>query len=378
MFDENTFYPPYSNRGGIDTSLEPLTSCVDWFSCTFFNVQKWQEIAAVFFLNIDDFECSDGGMNGYRKKAVFEHIQIYYEGHSESMGIFINLSGQGCRQLEEVLERLSMTWQDFFRYVRGYEINITRLDIAIDDFKGYFKIKQIEKSIKSGCVTSRFRTARNFEEHLLIDGSTLGQTIYFGKSEVIIRFYDKYQERLARNILLQEDVKFWQRTEIQLRGDRAVAAVDVIIHENHNLGDFVRGVLNKYLAFKIKGNDSNKARWKNTRWWDSFLNGVGKISLSMQAPDKSVMRTKHWIDNQVVGSFAMLYESLGNDPLLVDYMLTRGRDQMSDRQKQMANSFKLDIHKRLALKEQMKDELNYYSEEYEREYINSTSLKTFL
>lgn len=370
MLDENTFYPPSSNRGGISPLQNSLTSCVDWFSCTFFNVTKWQEIAAAFFLNIDNFECSDGGINGYRKKAIFEHIHIYYEGHAESMGIFINLSGQGCRQLEEVLEELSMTWQDFFKYVRGYDINITRLDIAVDDFKGYFKIKQLEKCIRSGCVVSRFRKARNFEEIRLDDGETEGQTIYFGKDEVMIRFYDKYQERLAKNIMLKENITFWQRTELQLRGDRAVAAIDIIIHNNHDLGDFVKGVLNKYLAFKVKGNDKKKARWKNTRWWDSFLNGVGKISLSMQAPDKSVIRTKHWIDNQVVGSFAMLYESLGNDPLLVDYMLTRGREQMSDRQKQMANIFKLDIHKRLALKEQMKDELNYYNEEYQREYID--------
>lgn len=354
---KNKKIPPLLTGGGITSRQKLLSSCVDWFSCTFFNVKNWEEIAAAFFLDSKDFDCSDGGINGYSKKAVNGHIQIFYEGHSATMGMFINLSGQGCRQLEENFEKLGLTWVDFFGYIVGYQINITRLDIAIDDFKGYFKIKQIEKCVRNGLVTSRFRTARNFEEIALEDGSTKGQTIYFGKGDVMIRFYDKYQERLANNKIFNDDITFWQRTELQLRGKRAMAAIDVIIHDYNDLGDFVKGVLNKYLAFKIKGTDTNKDRWKNTRWWDSFLGGVGKISLSMQAPDKSVMRSKHWIDTQVLGSFAMLYEALGNDSLLFDYAVARGQAQMSDKQKQMASDFKMDINKRIAIKDKMKQDI---------------------
>lgn len=82
------------------------------------------------------------------------------------------------------------------------------MDSAIDDFKGVFTLKQIENKIKTGCVTSIFRTARNFEEHLLIEGSTNGQTIYFGKSDVMIRFYDKYKERVNKGYALNETITF--------------------------------------------------------------------------------------------------------------------------------------------------------------------------
>lgn len=152
--------------------------------------------------------------------------------------------------------------------------------------------------------------------------------------------------------------------------DKLIGLIDIIVDNNHDLGEFVKGVLNRYIAFKLKGTDSNKSRWDNTRWWDKFLGDVEKISLSMQAPDKSVLRTKNWIDTQVVGSFAMLYESLGNDPLTIDYMLKIGRDKMSDRQKQMSKEFQLDLRKRIALKEQMREEIDYFNEEYQREFID--------
>ena len=371
MFESKTQKAPFTNRGPMNTSQTTLTSCVDWFSCTFRDCKNWQEIAGVFFIDLDKFEVSDGGFNGYKKKAVYEHIHIFYDG-TPQMGVFINLSGQGCRQMEEILEYLSMDWKDFFGYVRGFNINITRLDIAIDDFKGIFKIKQLESCLKRGCVISKFRKARNFETIEIETGKTEGQTLYFGKKDVVIRFYDKYQERLAKNKIFNDDITFWNRTELQLRGDRAKSAIDIIVDNNHDLGEFVKGVLNRYIAFKLKGTDSNKSRWDNTRWWDKFLGDVEKISLSMQAPDKSVLRTKNWIDTQVVGSFAMLYESLGNDPLTIDYMLKIGRDKMSDRQKQMAKDFQLDLRKRIALKEQMREELDYFNEEWQRDFIDVT------
>ena len=354
MFESKTQKAPSTNRGPKNTLPKSLTSCVDWFSCTFLSCKNWQEIAGVFFIDLDKFEVSDGGFNGYKKKAVYNHIQIFFDG-TPAMGVFINLSGQGCRQMEEILEFLSMDWKDFFGYVRGFHINITRLDIAIDDFQGIFKIKQLESALRRGCVISKFRNARNFETIKIETGKTEGQTLYFGKKDVVIRFYDKYQERLAKNKIFNDDITFWNRTELQLRGDRAKSAIDIIVDNNHDLGEFVKGVLNRYIAFKVKGTDSNKSRWNNARWWNKFLGDVEKISLSMQAPDKSVLRTKHWLDSQVAGSLATVYEALGDDKLFLDYLVGLGKTKMSDDQKKMSDDFRCDVHKRIALKEELRE-----------------------
>lgn len=131
-------------------------------------------------------------------------------------------------EYELTFQKTGFSWQSFFEYLLGYDINVTRLDLALDDMLGYFTLKQIENKIKSGCVVSRFRTGRNFEEHLLATGETLGQTIYFGKSDVMIRFYDKLEEREAKNYALKHDIDFWQRTELQIRKDRAMKACKII------------------------------------------------------------------------------------------------------------------------------------------------------
>lgn len=345
---------PRSNRGVVNPSPPPLSSCVDWFSCTFFNVKKWQELCGIICVPESYFSVKEKGINGYSKSAVWDNIQIYFDGHNENMGMFLNMSGQGCRQFEETFKETGWGWSDFFEYVMGYNMNITRIDLAIDDFTGYFTLKQIEGCIRRGCVASRFRTARNFEEFLLEDGLTNGQTIYFGKTDVIIRFYDKYRERINKGYALNCDIDFWQRTEIQLRGDRAFAAIQCIVQNELQIGNFIKGVLNRYLAFKIKGTQKDRAKWKNCKWWEKFLNGVDKIKLSLTAPEKTILRTKDWIDTQICASVATLYEALGDDTLFLEYILNRGKTQMSDKQKELASDFKLDLNKRLMVKDQMK------------------------
>ena len=86
----------------------------------------------------------------------------------------------------------------------------------------------------------------------------------------MVRFYDKWQERTQKGYKVLEDTKFWVRTEIQLRGKRALKACEIMSYEwysnDHTIGDFIKGVLRNYLNFlkepnKGKPKDSNKARW---------------------------------------------------------------------------------------------------------------------
>lgn len=354
MYDGIKKTTPVSNRGVVNTCLKSPIACVDWFSCTFFSARNWQEIAALFRLPLEKFTEKEKGINGYLKSAIWDNIEFYFEGHSDTMGIWLNLGGQGCRQFENHFEHTHWTWLEVFEFVLEQNANVTRLDIAIDDFNGIFTIHQLELCMRKGCVTGRFSQGRNFEKINLETGKTEGQTLYFGQSDVIFRFYDKYYERLQRGKYFHEDIKTWVRSEVQLRGDRAKAALEVIVNNDMELGDFLRGLLNRYISFKVKGNDTNRARWKNTRWWDKFLNNIGKIKLSLQAPDKSVLRTKDWIDKQVLASLATLYISLGSDDKLFhDYIIEKGKSQMSDDQLQMAIEFASKDEFRNQLKSEM-------------------------
>ena len=93
---------------------------------------------------------------------------------------------------------------------------------------------------------------------------------------------------------------------------------------------------------------------------DKFLNNIGKIKLSLQAPDKSVLRTKDWIDKQVLASLATLYISLGSDDKLFnDYIIEKGKSQMSDHQLQMA----LDFANKDEFRNQLKTDMISYIQE---------------
>lgn len=354
MSDELDVLTPVSNRGVRNTLNNSPIACVDWFSATFFSAQNWQELCGILLVDEDLFEVRDSGLHGYRKSAVWDNIQIYFDPAQDNMGIFLNMSGQGCRQFEATFFKNEWSWSDFFGYVKEFECQITRLDLALDDFEGIFTLKQIENKIKTGCVTSLFKTARNFEEHLLTDGQTNGQTIYFGKTDVMIRFYDKFKERVNKGYSMNEEINFWQRTEIQLRKERADVAVRIIADNPENLGEFICGVLKKYIDFKVKGNDTNKARWESTRWWKRFLGKAEKVSLTQVAPEKTILRTKDWIDNQILGSVAMLHEAFGNDDLFTEYLIKLGKTKMSDEQRHLADEFRKDLTKRVEVKEEMR------------------------
>lgn len=349
---EKNLETPVTNRGVITPNQTSLIATVDWFSCTFKNIQNWKEVCGVFSLDSTLFEEQEKGRNGYKKSAVWQSITICFDGTPE-MGVFIDLSGQACREYELTFEKTGFSWQSFFNYLLGYDINVTRLDLALDDTVGYFTLKQIENKIKSGCVVSKFRTGRNFEEFLLETGETLGQTIYFGKSDVMIRFYDKLEEREAKNYAIKHEIDFWQRTELQIRKDRAMQACKIIA-DGGQLGEYICGILRNYISFKIKGTQKQRYKWKNCDWWDTFLGSAEKIKLTEVHPYPSILKKKEWIDKQVVSNFATVYEALQDDSLFFDYMVALGKSRMSKAHKELANEFKENKFSQAYMREEMR------------------------
>lgn len=345
---------PDTNRGVRNTCQSSLISSVDWFSCTFKNVKDWREVCGVLCLSYKNFVEQEKGRNGYKKSAVFGSIIICYDGTAE-MGVFLDLSGQGCREYEQTFDRTGFSWQSFFGYLLGFDVNVTRLDLAIDDINGQiFTLKQIENKVKTGCVVSRFKTSRNFEEHCLETGATLGQTLYFGKSDVMIRFYDKLEEREAKHYAIENNINFWLRTELQIRKERAKKACEVISCGG-DLGGYVCGILRNYLTFKVKGTDSNRSRWHDCKWWLKFLDNAERLKLTEVHPYPSILRKKVWIENQVVSSLATVYQALDDDDLFFDYIKALGKSKMSEDHEKLANEFKNNELSKRLLKKEMKE-----------------------
>jgi len=358
--DQNSTNPPYRNTGAMDTNIKPLRALVDWVSATFFDVQNWQKLTEIIGLNPDDFEVQNKGYKGYLNTAKYKDITIAFgqNEHASNMGIHLDMSGQACRQYEQIFATNNNVWSDLFLIFICYDHNITRLDIAIDDFKGYFTIDQVYNCAKKGQMTAkRVKKARSYEEFFIEDGKTDSRTFYVGKTDWVIRFYDKLIERKNKGYNFKDDLNFWQRYEVQLRGKVATSAVKVLAYEAYELGEFVKGFMADKIDFKIKNkNDSNKSRWRSKRWWRKFLKDVDKIPLTQVAPDPTIPKMHSWLDKQVNASFMTYLEAFDHHPIVYEFFKVRGMDKI-DKQKQ---SIIDDFNKNPTLKDRMLADMAHY------------------
>ncbi|WP_323480927.1 replication initiation factor domain-containing protein, partial [Acinetobacter baumannii] len=185
-----------------------------------------------------------------------------------------------------------------------------------------------------------FKKAITIESNLISDGSSAGQTVYFGSasSRIKVRFYDKLNERIQAGKEIEEGLTFWNRTELELRDDRADLMAEEILNADC-LGDTITAVLKNYINFKRKGTDSNKSRWDDAKWWQDFLGDVDKLKLTYVAPDRTVTRIKNWIDRQTPRSLALLFRALGEDYYYLQELIEKGLEQLTDQDEAIINAY---------------------------------------
>ena len=338
---ENLVLPPYSNRGVVNTTRNGLRACVDWLQVTFKSVKNVQDIFDLLGLDFDDFTLFETGKYGYDSHYRFGHISVYFFSYPrQDLPTFhLEITGQGCREYEQFGK---YDWITLLGLLLMLDVNITRFDLAIDDFEGYFTFKQLIKKIKKGHVRSRFRKARIMEDVVLNDGTTAGTTIYFGsaQSEIQVRIYDKLQERIAQGKTIQEGIEVWNRTEIQMRDKRALTAAFELVENIYSLGVEVQRILRNYVLFcDPKENDTNKSRWPISKFWLKFLDNVEPLALSQVAPDVTIEKVKDWFENSITPNFALLMEAFDNNGQLVLEWIKKGKDKQKKKHKNILKRY---------------------------------------
>lgn len=203
------------------------------------------------------------GAKGYRDRLYFNYISIHFNGR-EDMGVWCEMSGQGCRAFE-TLTTLENKWDDLFWAIDDHCMNITRLDVAYDDHTGLLDIDRIIQD-------TRFREYVSKSEYWEIIESSKGQSLQFGspQSDTLIRIYDKARERNC------PEGEHWIRCELQLRRKRAVSFTKL----PYSIGESFCGVVINYLRFvePMEG-DTNKWRWPIKDYWGEFLMHANAISI---------------------------------------------------------------------------------------------------
>lgn len=354
---EITNVPPYTNRGVQNTEREGLTACVDWFSCTFVEEKNVDEIIRILGFTGTEFQKSASGRYGYKKAVFFDHISVLYDGQT-NMGVHVEMSGQGCRTFEKYS---NLNWQELFLRFEVHDVakvNVTRIDLAIDDFQGYFKIPTLIKYLKKGHVTSLFRIAKHIENIVIATGQDKGHTLYFGRptSDIQVRFYEKNIEQEMKGTIVPEHAQIWNRTEIQARDERAEAFVYLIARNTFDLGKIVTGTLKNYITFRrsnyVNGKlskDLNKSRWDTAKFWLNFLGKVEKLKLTMKPVPVTIERKYKWVNHSVKKTLAMLAFAFPEDYEDMIYtFIDEGHSKFEDKDWDVIYDFK---HKNLNLEE---------------------------
>lgn len=245
------------------------------------------------------------GFYGYKNRLYYDGISIHYDGHSDNMGILLEMSGQGCRAFEEYGNG---NYDSLFTLLfdEPQDVKLTRLDVAYDDFDGLLDLDKIQEALWLGnytCRSTKYNTQRG----------TDGQSVEIGskKSDLFIRIYDKAQERKRT-----DEIEHWVRFELQLRDNHALNFVKC----SGDIGCKFFGVVNNYIRFLEPNDfDDNKSRWDSADWWIEFLEHSRRLSIfEKPGTEYNLGKLMDYVVQQAGNSIHTYIECLGINQFLYD------------------------------------------------------------
>lgn len=221
-----------------------------------------------------NFVLADSGVvTGYNRSLRFlgeRYFTInFYEGDSDFVkSVCLQLTGKGCQYVD------SFDFATIFTYFKKNEIeyNVTRLDVAFDDFTGFLPKDKFLKAFQDFSNGKPVVSSRSNRDSVSFhNGRFNGKTysnLYFGsrQSDKMLRFYDKRAEQKAK------DIEYWERLELQLRRSSASQFLEHWL----DTGDFSSTFADAlYSMFRIVSPNMATARHNpDCRWFKQFLESI--------------------------------------------------------------------------------------------------------
>lgn len=312
-----------------------LRGLVDWLSITFqVSESDYTQITQLIGLGKLDFEYHDWGTDTFTSHIRYSNIVI----QQKQDDIYqLRLSGQGCREYETLSD---ISWLNLFLILKDFcDAKATRLDLAIDDFKGYYDVALIRRTFLEGRCVTRLKYADDRKRYTTGDQSLILDSFYIGSmnSRLSINFYDKKLERDSAGY--ETTVDKWTRTELRLKREYADDAIDMLLLHDGDFGKVAFGILKGKIRFVQKSVEKRKA--KNIQWWDRFMSGVSELQLSLKAPDKTIERSKEWISSKVAPTLAMILEADEKDfKMWFDEVITNGHKRLTGKHDNVIKQYK--------------------------------------
>lgn len=257
------------------------------------------------------------GFHGYQTRLYFDSISIHTNGRSD-MGTWLEMSGQGCRAFETYG---TADYESLFNLVISSpkDFNITRLDVAFDDFSGLLDIDRVFQDTMKQNYTAK-------AENWSCTCSSAGTSINIGspQSKVLIRIYDKLAERLSKiadkdqRERISEDIEHWVRVELQLRDDRAEEFLRLL--KENTLGQAYAGVMKHYLQYGYvvpAKNNPDKLIFHVYPYWKDFLGDAEDLSLYIKpGVEYNLERCKEYVYNMAGNAVDALIKIQGFEGFL--------------------------------------------------------------
>lgn len=273
----------------------------DWLTFTT-KIHSLPDVVALLGLTDVKFE-NMRGRYCYQDRINYGGINIMFNGR-EDMGICVEMSGQGCRDFETygngeyqtIFDLITESWN---ADVQKREMNITRLDVAYDDYIGLLDLNYLMSAAQKGDYTSRC-------SDIEVIYSNKGCSVCHGsrlQSAVYIRIYDKKKERN------RDDLNHWVRCELKLKDDSARGFIKLSDDIRKNYFD----VLNNYLRYVLPSNNTtNKCLVPTSPEWLRFIESWEKVSIfDKPGVNYNISNLDGYINNQLSGAISTYIDVVG-------------------------------------------------------------------
>jgi len=326
---------------------------VDWLNFTY-KTESDELTASLKSMLGDDWENTERGLYGYRSSSRCGHITILWNGGSEGMGTHVQLSGQGCRELEgRCLASLGacLDWRGWFSDRVKEGAKFVHTDLAFDDLEGRISIEKITDAYKSGQTVTRFNTFSPVavfgpNQALKMNGFNFGQR----SADTSIVCYDKKLEQQGKASTLELEgyaeklaalEQGWTRVELRNRNARSHALVLRVIAEGFGV---VASVLRGYLDVRVPVLSDGKRqtdRWEPVAWWADFCGWAESARLKVEGSTRSFQSTLVWLDRQVGTVLAMVKAVLPEPMAFIEQLMERGGRRFGARHLNMMSAYLL-------------------------------------